>query len=389
MNVKTRLQGDFMFKPLRLASLVGVCLLLVVSLSIYSQLELPAPGGPYEVGRMVVKWVDSTRPEVLTEDPQDAREVIAMVWYPAETGMGENAAYFPHLPVVADSLVQSGEVTRWQVWGLQFVRSEVLLDATPIKAEHPFPVVIFSPGNGTNIEFYTSLAGEIASQGYIVLGLNHPYDVPAVELSSGKIARYDKEQWTLSQEENQQYIAERIKVRVTDVIHVLEQLEEMNETGPFAGVLDLDSVAVAGHSLGGITASEACKVYSRVKACLNFDGLQQGGPFSMDESAVPPAQPFFFLTKEPQLHPKLVERFESMTESYWVVVHGATHQSFTDGPLLQPSLFPVPNRADEWMGLIQQYSIAFLNHVLKGQPDDLLYNTTDKMDVSVKVFRRN
>jgi predicted dienelactone hydrolase len=123
--------------------------------------------------------------------------------------------------------------------------------------------VILSPGNGTNIEFYTSLAGEIASHGYIVIGLNHPYDVPAVELSSGAVAPYDKDQWLLDAAAHQEYITERIKVRTADVVFALGQLAGMNSSGPFAGIIDVHSVAVAGHSLGGITASEACKAEFR------------------------------------------------------------------------------------------------------------------------------
>ncbi len=249
--------------------------------------------------------------------------------------------------------------------------------------------MILSPGNGTNIEFYASLAGEIASHGYIVVGLNHPYDVAAVQLSDGRVAPYDKDQWSLEPNVHQTYITERIKVRTADVVFALEKLEEMNANGTFAGLLDLDSVAAAGHSLGGITASEACKADSRFNACLNFDGLQRGGPFSMEETAIPPQQPFMFLTKESQLHPKLIERFESMPESYWVVVHGASHQSFTDGPLLQPSLMPGSNQEDQFMNLIQKYTLAFLDQTLNGRPNSLLSNTVTNEQVSVKVFPSN
>ncbi|HUE99208.1 MAG TPA: hypothetical protein VMN99_08125 [Anaerolineales bacterium] len=373
-------------RPWKTVLFIGLFLLLVLTLSIYSQLELPAPGGSYAVGRTAFHWVDTARPEVLTEDPSDFREVAAMVWYPAEAGSGVKAGYFPNLPSVSDALMQSGEVKWWEVFGLRFIRSESPFDADPVKAEHPFPVVIFSPGNGTNIEFYASLASEIASHGYIVLGLNHPYDVPAVQLSNGEVAPYDKSQWAVSAEEHQAYIMERIKVRVADVSYALEQLDKMNSTGLLAGIMDLDSVAAAGHSLGGITASEACKADARFKACLNFDGLQKGGPFSMEVSATPPEQPFLFLTKESQLHPRLLERFESMPESYWVVVHGASHQSFTDGPLLQPSLLPGANRADQFMELIQHYTLAFLDHVLRGQSSNSLAQPADGNDVSVKVF---
>jgi len=170
---------------------------------------------------------------------------------------------------------------------------------------------------------------------------------------------------------------------------VVDRLNDLRSTGRFAGIIDLNSIAVGGHSLGGITASEACKADPRFKACLNLDGLQGGGPFSMEETAIPPEQPFLFLTKESELHPKLLERFESMDESYWITVHGASHQSFTDGLLLQPTLLPGSNQADQLMSWIQKYTLAFLDQTLKGQPNGMLSKTTSRGSVSVRVFPSN
>jgi dienelactone hydrolase len=330
--------------------------------------------------------MDTSRPEVLTANPDDFREVIALIWYPAESGTGTKNAYFPGLSIVSKTLVESGEVASWEVFGLQFIRSQILLNAKPMKSAAPYPVLIFSPGNGTNIEFYNRLASEIASHGYMVVGLNHPYDVAAVELLDHKIAQFYEEQDALNRQANQVFIAVRIKVRTLDVLFVLQQLEDLNAKGPLAGMLDLKSAAVAGHSLGGITASEACKAVSRFRACLNFDGLQKGGPFSTEATAVPPNQPFLFITKESQLHPSLIEKFKSMQESYWIVIHGASHDSFTDGPSLQPSLLPISNNADQIMLLIQKYTLAFLDQILKGQTSSLLARSVHLQDVSVEVY---
>lgn len=109
----------------------------------------------------------------------------------------------------------------------------------------------------------------------------------------------------------------------------------------------------------------------------------------MEDTAIPPNQPFLFLTKEAQLRPKLIGGFESMSESYWVVVHGATHQSFTDGPVLLPSLMPGPNQADRFMGLIREYSLAFLDQTLKDRSNERLAKMVEEEDISVRVFPSN
>jgi hypothetical protein len=96
-----------------------------------------------------------------------------------------------------------------------------------------------------------------------------------------------------------------------------------------------------------------------------------------------------FVTKESELHPMLIERFESLSEGYWIVVHGASHASFTDGLLLQPSVLPLPNQADQIMALIQKYTLAFLDQTLKGQPSHLLAQSVHEQDVSVQIYPSN
>ena len=59
------------------------------------------------------------------------------------------------------------------------------------------------------------------------------------------------------------------------------------------------------------------------------------------------------------------------------------------GPLLQPSLLLGPNRADRLMGLIEQYSLAFLDHTLKGHSNGLLSKALENADVSVRIFPPN
>jgi len=229
-------------KFLKITSLIGLGLVLLLAFSIIAQLVLPAPIGPYAVGQTVFRWVDTSRPEVMTGDPADFREVIATIWYPAEPGTGTKSPYFPGLSKVSKALVESGEVEPWEVFGLQFIRSQNLLEAKLANNQAPYPVLILSPGNGTNIEFYTSLASGIVSHGYIVVGLNHPYDVAAVELSNGEVAPYNKDQWLLEVRAHQAYTAERIKVRTADMLFALDQLESINSRSdsPLRRMLDLN-----------------------------------------------------------------------------------------------------------------------------------------------------
>ncbi len=49
-----------------------------------------------------------------------------------------------------------------------------------------FPVVLFSPGSGGARTQNTAWAEELASHGYLVAALDHPYDSAAVVLTDGR-----------------------------------------------------------------------------------------------------------------------------------------------------------------------------------------------------------
>jgi predicted dienelactone hydrolase len=374
-------------KMWRTVGFTGVGLLILLAISVAMQRDLPKPTGSYGVGRTSRIWVDPSRPEVLTSNPDDFRNIPVTIWYPAQADADPQAPYFPDLDRLAQNLAASGEVTPLEVLGLRLIGSHDRPDAPLASDTKTYPIVIFSPGNGTNIEFYAAIIDELASHGYIVVGINHPYDIAAVTLQDGSVAQFAP--GPIEIQARQAWVAERVAVRSADVLFALQELQALNTSDDrlFAGRLDLARVAVMGHSLGGITAAEACRSDPEFLSCLNLDGLQPGGPFSTSSDPTPPNQPFMMITKEAQLPPNSIALFETIPSgSYLVVVHNAQHDSFTDGPLLIPSLLPVPNEADQILALTRSYTLAFFDQTLKHQPSPLLEKPLKDQQVSLEVY---
>jgi predicted dienelactone hydrolase len=291
---------------------------------------------------------------------------------------------------VARDLAASGEVSSFEVLGLRFVRSRERFDAAMADGASAYPVVILSPGQGTNVEFFAGIAGELASHGYVVVGINHPYDVAAVALSGGEVARHHPGPFEFRA--HQDWVEGRVEERKADILFALEELARLNESGDetLSGSVDLARVAVMGHSLGGIAAAEACRVEPRFLACLNLDGIQPGGAFSVYENAPPPDQPFMMITKERELAAQFIDQFEAIpSRGYRVVIPDASHDSFTDGPLLLPAVLPLPNQADRIHALVRAYSLAFLDQTLEGQPSRLLEGPFQSTQVFVEVYPIN
>lgn len=356
-------------KSIALAVAIALAVVLVLFLvSTFTHLEVPEPTGPFAVGKTQSDWIDASRAEWMTAAPNDRRQVIAVTWYPAQPGTGGPPSYVRDLDKLGPQLRASTKLTKTEVWGLRFVRDHARWEADLAPSGAPYPVIILSPGNGGNVEFYAAYAEDLASHGYVVVGLDHPYDVAAVALSDGSFAVFDPAQWPAQSPARQEFFGRRMDERADDVSFALDRLEQMNtESGPFKGVLDLEHVGIMGHSMGGITAAAACRQDLRLKACLNIDGSLAGGPFSARPGDGRPPQPFMYLTKDETVTGSLVARFNAAGgASFRVVVPGATHTEFTDGPLFIPSLDPFARKADRVIATGRTYALAFFDRYLRG-----------------------
>ena len=165
-------------------------LLLVVSITpwaIFSPIPtLTKPQGKYAVGTQVFRWIDSTRTEQITKDPFDKRNVIVQAWYPTQQDVkGSHSLYLDGLPNLPPKV---GPIPSFLLEHYDQINTYAVANATPLKAQRKWPVVLFLPGYGAARAFYTSLAVGLASHGYVIFCLDHPYEAAITQLANGKLA---------------------------------------------------------------------------------------------------------------------------------------------------------------------------------------------------------
>ena len=360
------------------ASIAALVASTLVSTAAY--LQLPAPTGPHAVGRLSTRLADLDRAE--PRDPGGAtRQVGIVAWYPAVAGTGRPTGYLPGLDRLRGGLIASGQLSAPVVAALGAVSTSAAEGAESLPSDGGHPVVLLSPGNATNVATYAILAEELASRGYVVVGVDHPYQVAAVDLGEAGVAVYEGD---MPRGGLEGAVARRIAERRADLDLVLDRLaSDALGSSILAGTLDLSRVAVVGHSNGGITAAELCANDARVDACVNIDGQAAGGPFSSVPSFVPPDRPFLFLTKERDLHVRLRETFEAGGEgTYRVVLPVAAHGDFADGARFDPRLTPMARNADAVQRLARDAVADFLDHELLGRPG----RTFGSLDAATDVF---
>src|ERR671933_960698 len=145
---------------------------------------LPQPAGPHQVGSEVFHWTEPQRAEVLTADPQDRREVVAQAWYPTEVRQGQRVPYFEaqdRLPAMIDIYPS------WFYNDFRQIDTHAVISPALSDERATWPVVLFSPGWGSSREDYTALCVDLASRGYVVVALSHPFESAVSVLASGQV----------------------------------------------------------------------------------------------------------------------------------------------------------------------------------------------------------
>src|SRR5580704_14477814 len=297
--------------------------------------DLPQPNGCYPVGTETV----------VVTDPHRSRDLLVTMWYPSVEGTSALAPYMDKK--TADALAEE--------WKLQpdfqrLVRTHARVLA-PIAEGSPFPVVLLEHGSGVVPAIYTVLAEGLASSGFVVVATNHPPDSLISVFPDGHELKFTP-YWPAEADRRTQGVAIgkfADEVLVADVRFVLDQLQEMNSHDHFWHAhLDLAKVGIVGHSMGGTTAALATKEEPRILAGVNLDGSTYPG-MNADIRPVEVRKPLLFImTEEHDSNPnvRVREYAGSKSNTYYVVISGTDHMSFTDSPLIL-SRFARDSKADD------------------------------------------
>jgi predicted dienelactone hydrolase len=308
------------------AALLALPACLVVLLTFTAQasdtdqarLDLPEPNGCHHVGTTTVVMRDRSR----------TRDLLVTMWYPAADGKAEFAAYMDKK--TADAVAEDWEL-RPDFERQVHTHAKLSL---PAAEGGPFPVVLLEHGTNVVPAIYTVLAEGLASSGFIVVATNHPPDSMIAVLPDGRESRFTP-YWPAKADRRTQGVAIgkfAQDVLLADVRFVLDQLQEMNlHDDSWRGRMDFSKVGIVGHSMGGTTAGLATQKEPRIVAGVNLDGSTYPG-MNADVRPVALHKPFLFLTTpehaaNPAVHVR--EFVGSPSNSYYVVIRGADHMSFT------------------------------------------------------------
>ncbi|WP_449062871.1 alpha/beta hydrolase family protein, partial [Planomonospora algeriensis] len=324
----------------------------------------PPPTGAHPVGTAALYLKDTSRPDPWNPDA-DARELKVTLWYPTGQRDGQRARYMT--PKEAELLLKGSGLASTPYETLSRTRTNAVENADP--AGRGLPLVVFSPGFTKPVSTLTSLAEEVASHGYVVAGIDHPYESHGITLSDGRVA----ECIACDSDGDPGFGTGAAQGRAADVSFVLDRLPS-EWGGP--GLIDYSRVAMVGQSMGGAGAMAAMVKDRRVRAGIDMDGTIYA---RIPESGL--SRPFMFIGAPqhvPGGHDHSWDRDWKLLTGWkrWIVLTGAGHQSFTDIPLVADAigLDPIPGMLPAARGseLTRTYVAAFLDRHLKSEPRPFL-----------------
>jgi predicted dienelactone hydrolase len=316
-----------------------------------TEVTLPIPTGSFAVGRTIQDWTH-TALDTLAPAPGTKRELLVWIWYPSAAR--QSAVMDDYLP--ARLRLKTKDAGGSNIWTLltrdpSKVRGHSVPDSDVSPQQRSYPVVILRAGASSGVLNYSTLAEDLASHGYVVVGFDAPYRTGLVVFPDGRVmgrtAQNNPESCVVPDRAEMERCVARVMTAWTgDIAFVLERLTQLNasdSSGRFTGRLDMTRVGMFGHSLGGAVAAQFCHEDSRCKAGIDIDGAPHGSVIQAGLS-----QPFMFLlsdhgdTTDPESNQivtdikSIYDRIPSDRRLYATIL-GAFHFTFTDDGALMKS----------------------------------------------------
>jgi dienelactone hydrolase len=213
----------------------------------------PPPTGPAPVGLQRLTLTDHHRRERLA--PGGGPRLIPLrVWYPAaRPGSAPGQVLTPTEQSTYESIFEL------PARALDGIGSTTTAAAPPAAGKRP--VVLLSPGWGNTSGLHNAQASDLASHGYVVIGIDHPGDTVAVDAGAGHILKMNPAGEKIQNKSAVQ--------RVADVRYVLHHLGAIHG----AGSLDRRRIGAYGHSMGARATATAMYYEPSIRAGVNLDGL--------------------------------------------------------------------------------------------------------------------
>jgi len=276
-----------LFKIFLFGMLTLLAIILIALFSFWIELKtnqkLPTPTGKYQVGRMSLHLIDSSRTDSLSPQPFSKRELLVWIWYPAIATQTDIAVeYIPSEWSKALNEQRGFVLKNFFARDASKIHAHSFQSPKIFNEQVKYPVLLLKSGIGTMATDYSAFAEELASHGYIVVGNDAPYSTWLLRFPDGRLinrtAQGNPGETATFSDGGNSILNKLVHIWSDDTHFILDQLVQMNtdSSSMFCNRIDTSAVGIFGHSFGGATAAQFCFDDKRCKAGVDLDGASFG-----------------------------------------------------------------------------------------------------------------
>jgi len=379
----------------RISVAIGIIFLLVSSIASYAfpVYKMPKPDGNYEIGTLSFEVTDHSRKELYGNQKDKDRRVVMQVWYPAEEVKGyDRVPWLKDGVPVAKGVAKVMRLPEFILSHTSLVKSNSYLGAPISKDQENYPVIVLSHGWTGFRNLHTDVSELLASNGYIVIGINHTHGAAATVFDAGETVYVDANALPSRNKVPNflDYANQLVHTYAGDIKLAYGQIDELNlgnRYEMFKGKLDIDRIGLLGHSTGGGAAVETALTSNRAKAVIGLDAWVE--PVKRDLIDKGLDIPGLFLRSEEWeegLNNEhlflLFDKSSSTIEAYQL--NGVNHLDLTMSYMYSPlsKHLNITGSLDGWEGAIIQQSFikSFFDKHLKDNNDQEVQAFVEKYD---------
>ena len=378
--------------------------ILLIALSALLATLLPIPknlatAGPFSVGTSTYHWTDTSRNEIYSEDPTSPREIMVQIWYPADIQpAAKRAKWLDGVGLFSKVLAEWLDLPSFSLSHLGLIEATAYTDQPLTASPKDFPVLVFSHGWSGFREQNIYQTEELASQGYIVAGINHTYGAMATIFPGGRLVPQNPDALpeNVTDEEYKQAAELLGRQWAEDIAFTLDQLQILNSeesASTFANRLDFSRIGLFGHSTGAAAIIEFCSTDDRCKAALFMDPWMAPVSDAALHASIDAdflamfSENWDTLSDPPKNYARYDEFTANLTRQHWqLTIAGTKHADFTVLPLLSPLTTYMglkgPIKGSRGLEIINAYSVDFFDWSFAGGGAELL---NDELDEYIEV----
>jgi dienelactone hydrolase len=350
--------------------------------------QLTAPDGPYGVGTTTTTVVDDSRNDPYREGIQ-SRRLALQVWYPTAEGGATDPSPWIEEPGAFGSVAAAWlDLPPFALNHLGLVTSHATRDA-PLATGNGRPLILYSHGWSGFRNVHSTQLESLASHGYIVAAVDHVPGALASVYPDGEVVPINPDALPSGVPEDE-YEAASERLLRTFAEDLDSAMDHMLDWPEFAASIDRGRVAMIGHSTGGGAAILAC---GRSRACRTVVGYDPWvEPLPTETVGDGLDRPLLSIRSEEWVgngNDTRLRRLHAASHesSAPVAIQGATHRDFTLLPMLTPLATRLgmsgPTGGETIHEIVDDWTLAFLDHHLRDDPDDPVASPPDHAEVRI------